>query len=342
MPRRRRLGLILGLSFGGFAVLVIAALGIGYALLSAQYAPSASVDRFLNLVIKGQSAEAVATLDPAPSDDAALVDDDVYSAAKHRITSYKIESTKVTGHEAVVEVKLKTDAGSWEQRFNLVTAHRFLVFDAWTVDGNSLPKVDLEDGRPDGVTVTANGVQIQKNGAHTSTFFALPGDYRFAIVSDSSLVEADAHDVQVASFDQNKKVALQVQLTDDGITSARTAVDDFLNGCVSQAVLAPTGDCGYEVTSDPNYPNETLTGITWSIKQRPVVSFDPWQDGGWTVKTDTAGALEMDANFRDGREYGTAIAIFNSYDIQGFVELKDGSLVFTSTYEGDAGNEPNA
>ena len=339
--RRRRLGLILGLSFGGFAVLIVAALGITYALLSAHYAPSASVERFLDLVVKGQSKEAVATLDPAPLDDPALVDDDVYAAAKHRVTSYQIESTKLNGHEAVVEVKLKTDAGSWTQRLDLVAENQFLVFDIWTVDGNSLPKVELDDGRPAGVAVTANGVQIQTDGVDSSTFFALPGDYRFAILSDSSLVEADAHDAQIGSFDQNKKVTLQLQLTDDGVTSARAAVDNFLEGCIAQPVLVPAGDCGYEVTDDPNYPNETLSDITWSIKQRPVVSFEPWQDGAWTAKTDTAGALEMDATFHSGREYGSAIAIFNSYDIQGFVELKDGSLVFTSTYEGDAANQPN-
>jgi hypothetical protein len=339
---RRKLGRILGLSIGGFVVLVIAALGITYAILSANYAPSAAVDHFLSLVVKGQSSEAVATLNPAPLDDDALVDDDLYAEAKHRISSYKIESTKVTKNEAVVEVKLKTDAGSWTQRFNLVTSQRVLLFDVWTVDGNSLSKIRLDDDRPSEVTVTANGVQIQRAGELTTTFFALPGDYRFAIVSDSSLVKADSHAVQVTSFGQKKTVALQVQLTADGVSSARTAVDAFLDACVSQTVLSPTGNCGYEVTDNPNYPNETLSNIQWSIKQRPVVSFDSWQDDGWTVKTDTAGALEMEADFRDGREYGTAVALFGSYDIQGYIQLKDGALVFVSTYEGDAGNEPNA
>jgi hypothetical protein len=321
---------------------VIGGLGIGYAVLSANYAPSASVDRFLSLVVKGQSTEAVATLDPAPLDDAALVDDDLYTATKHRITSYKIESTKITKSSAVVEVKLKTDTGSWTQRFNLVTAHRFLLFDVWTVNGDSLSTVSLDDDRPDGVTVSANGVQIQKNGDHSTIFFALPGDYRFSIVGDGSLVKADGHDAQITSFDQKKTVALQVQLTDDGISKARTAVDDFLNACVSQTVLAPVGDCGYEVTSDPNFPNVIVSNISWSIKQRPVVSFDPWEDDGWTVKTDTAGALEMDADIREGRAYGSEVAFFGAYDIQGYIQLKDGALVFVSTYEGDAGNEPNA
>jgi hypothetical protein len=338
---RRRLRLILGLSIGGFAVLVIAALGITYAVLSADYAASASVDRFLTLVVKGQSSEAVKTMDPAPVDDDALVDDDVYASAKHRITSYKIESTKITGHKAVVEVKLKTDSGAWEQSFDLVTSHKFLLFDAWTIDGGSLPTIDLTDDRPDGVSVTANGVQIQKNGLADSTFFALPGDYRFAIVSDSSLVKADSHDAQITTFDHNKKVELQVQLTDDGVTSARAAVDTFLNGCISQEVLVPDGDCGYEVTNDPNFPNETLSNILWSIKQRPVVSFDAWEEGGWTVKTETAGVLEMDADFKDARYYGTAIALFNSYDIQGYVEFSNDTLVFKSTYEGDSANQPN-
>jgi hypothetical protein len=266
----------------------------------------------------------------------------VYSSAKHRITSYKIESTKITGDKAVVEVKLKTDSGSWVQRFDLVTSHKFLIFDVWTIDGDSLPTVDLTDDRPDGVIVTVNGVQIQKNGVSDSTFFALPGDYRFAIVGDSSLIKADSHDAQITTFDHDKKVALSVQLTDDGVTSARAAVDDFLNGCIAQEVLTPDGDCGYGATDDPNFPNETLSNIFWSIKQRPVVSFDSWQDGGWTVKTDTAGTLEMQADFRDGRYYGQGIAIIDSYNIQGFVELKDDALVFTSGYEGDSANQPNA
>ena len=311
-------------------------------MLSAQYAPNATVTRFLDLVVQGRATDAVAQLAPVPQDDAGLVDDDVYANAKHRIASYQILSTKVAGHKAVVQVKLKTDAGSWTQRFDLVTDHKFLLFDVWTVDGNSLPTIHLADDRPSGVNVTANGVRIQTNGVQDTTFFALPGDYRFAIVSDSSLVKADSHDTQITTFDENKKVSLQLQLTDDGITSARKAVDDFLDGCITQEVLVPKGDCGYEVYNDPNFPNETLSNILWSIKQRPVVSFDAWQEGGWTAKTDTAGVLEMDADFRDGRYYGTAIALFNSYDIQGFVELKGGELVFTSTYEGDSANQPNA
>ena len=325
---------------GGVAVLILAAVGIGYLVLAANYAPSASVGRFLDLVVKGRSTQAVAMLDPSPDGNPGLVDDEVYAAAKHRITKYQIESTKIRGDQAIVEVKLTTDAGSWKQRFDVVTARKFLLFDVWTVDGQSLPAIQLDDGRPDDVKVTANGVLIQTGGQQSTLYFALPGDYRFAIVSDSSLLKADSHDAQISTFDVTKKIALQLQLTDDGVASARAAVDSFLGACIAQPVLEPSGNCGYSVIDQPG---ATLSNIIWSIKQQPVVSFEPWQDGGWTVKTDTAGSLEMDADFRTSREYGQAIATFDSYDIQGYVALDgSGALVFTSSYEGDAANQPNA
>ncbi|MFC5501043.1 hypothetical protein ACFPJ4_02185 [Lysinimonas soli] len=325
---------------GGVGVLILAAFGIGYLALASNYAPSASVSRFLDLVVKGQSKAAVATLQPAPDGNRSLVADDVYAAAKHRIMTYRILSTVIRGSQAIVQVELTTDAGSWKQPFELVTGRKVLLFDVWTVDGTSFPTVELDDGRPAGVTVTANGVPLSSNGEDSAVFLALPGDYRFAIESDTTLVTADSHDALVSRFDTSKKVALQVQLTADGVASARTAVDDFLQACIAQPVLAPTGNCGYSVMDTPG---ATLSNINWSIKQRPIVSFDPWKDGGWTVKTDTAGSLEMDADFRTSREYGQAVAVFDSYDIQGYVALDGkGGFVFTSTYEGDAANQPNA
>jgi hypothetical protein len=340
-PRRSTRRRILLLVLVGVGVLAIAGLGTAYGLLSAHYAPSTSVTAFLDQVVKGRSAEAVKLMSPAPQGNAGLVSDDVYGSAKHRVTSYKIESTKTHGSHAEVTVRLHTDSGSWMQRFELVAGGHQLLWDVWTVDGGNLPKITLDDSRPTGVTITANGVAIQKDNSQYNEFYTLPGTYTFAVESDNSLVAADSHSAAIHSMSggRNVKVQLRFRLSDDGIAAARNAVDQFLDGCLAQAALAPTGECGFYVENDPT---GTISNILWSITRRPVVSFGDWDQDGWTAKTDTAGVFEMDGTYRGSQGHGDVSALFTSYDVQGYVALKDGKIVFHSTYTDGTGGQPGS
>jgi hypothetical protein len=341
-PRTRgRLGLILGLSLGGAGVLIIAALVSVFAVLSAQHAPSASVDRFLTALEKGHSTAALAQLSPAPTANHALVDDAVYEHVTNRVTKHRILSTTTHGSRSVVTARLMTKSGSFTQTFTLVTHKKSLLWDIWTVDGSAFPVIHLADDRPKNLNVTVDGVAIQKDGSQLDEFVALPGTYRFAVDGDTSLVTADAHSVTIGSFEARKSVTLQPRLTNDGIAKAREAVDAFLDACIAQPVLAPVGNCGFEIINDE--PNVSIDGIQWSIKQRPVVEFAAWQDGAWTVKTDTAGSFEMNAEGHLGSAHGEVGGIIDDYDVQGYVSLDDsGRLVFTSDYKGDDANTPNA
>ena len=335
--RRRMLALILG----GVGVLAIAGLGIAYGVLSAHFAPSTSVSAFLDQVVKGRSAEAVKLMSPAPKGNAGLVSDDVYGAAKHRVTSYQIESTKTHGAHAEMTVRLHADSGSWTQHFALVARSHQLLWDVWTVDGDDLPKITLDDSRPTGVAITANGITIQKDNSQYNQYYTLPGTYTFAVESDNSLVAADSHSVAIHSMNgaRNVKVQLRFRLSDDGISAGRNAVDQFLDGCLAQSSLAPTGDCGFYVENDPT---GTISNILWSITRRPVVSFGDWADDGWTVKTDSAGVFEMDGTYRGSEGHGDVSALFTSYDVQGYVDLKDDKIVFHSTYADGTGGQPGA
>lgn len=340
-PRPRRRRRILALTLGGVGLLVIAGLAVAYGLLSARYAPTASVSSFLDQVVKGRSTEAVELMSPKPEGNPGLTSDDVYQAAKHRVTSYRVESTTVSGGHAHVKALLHTDAGSWSQTFTLVTHHRVLLWDIWTVDGSDLQHITLDDTRPAGVTITANDVPIQKDNSDYNSYYALPGSYTFAIESDNSLVAADSHAASIHSMSggRNVKVQLRFRLTDDGIAAGRTAVDQFLDGCLAQASLAPTGNCGFYVENDPT---GTISSIQWSITKRPVVSFGDWEDNGWTVKTDTAGVFEMDGIYRGSKGYGDVAALFTSYDVQGYLDLNDGKIVFHSTYSDGADGSSGA
>lgn len=340
--RRRRLGLILGIALGG-AVLLIAVTAVVVALLSAQRAPSASVDRFLNAIEKGHSSAAVAQLSPSPIGSRALVADDFYDHQANRITKHQILSTTTHGSHSVVRVRITTEKGSFTQAFNLVTHRKSFIWDIWTVDGTSFPVIDLADPRPDGVGVTVNGTTIQNNGDEFDTFVVLPGAYRFAPDADNSLVTTDTHTVTIGSFEGHPSVTLQPRLTSDGITQARAAVDAFLDACLAQPVLAPTGNCGFEIINDE--PGVTIDSITWSMKQRPVVEFGAWDNGAWEVKTDTAGSFEMNGEGHLGSAHGEVDALIDDYDVHGYVALDEhGHFVFGSDYKGDDDNsgQPNA
>lgn len=338
---RRRLGLILGLALGGAGVLVIAAVAIVAAVLTAQHAPSASVDRFLTAVEKGHATAAIAQLAPAPTANKSLVDDAVYERVTNRIVRHQIISAVTHGSRSIVTARLTTASGSFTQSFHLVTHRKSLIWDTWTVDGTAFPVIHLSDARPQGLDATVDGIGIQKDGSQLDEFVALPGTYAFAVDGDTSLVTADARSVTITSFAGRKSVTLQPHLTSDGVTAAHAAVDAFLDGCVAQTVLAPVGDCGFEIINDE--PNVSIDGISWSMKQRPVVEFGTWQDGAWQVTTDTAGSFEMNAEGHLGSAHGAIYGIIDDYDVQGYVSFDDsGHLVFTSEYKGDDANTPNA
>jgi len=343
-PRRRsRLRLILGLSLGGAGLLLIAAATVVVALLTTQHAPSASVDRFLDTVEAGHSSAAVAQLSPSPIGSRALVQDDFYDHQTNRITKHQILSTTTHGSHSVVRARIVTKKGSFTQAFTLVTHRRSFIWDVWTIDGTSFAVIDLADPRPDGVRVTVNGTAIQKNSEEFDAFVVLPGAYRFAPDVDDSPVTMDTQTVTIGSFESHPSVTLQPRLTSDGITQARAAVDAFLDACLAQHVLAPTGNCGFEILNDE--PNLTIDSITWSIKQRPVVEFGAWDNGVWEVKTDTAGSFEMNGEGHLGSAHGEVDGLIDDYDVYGYVALDhDGHFVFGSGYKGDDGNsdQPNA
>jgi hypothetical protein len=340
--KRRRLGFILGLSLGGFGVLLIAAVSIVVGVLSAQHAPSASVDRFLNALEKGHARAAVAQLSPAPIASTTLMKDSVYEHVTNRVTRHQILSTTTHGSRSVVTVRLTTKSGSFRQAFTLVTHRKAFLWDVWTVDGSSFPVIQLVAELPKGLGVTMDDVEIQKEESDFDAYLALPGDYTFALDGDTSLVTTSARSVTVRSFTGNHSVTLQPRLTDDGVAAARAVVDAFLDSCVAQPVLAPTGNCGFAIINDE--PGVTVDNIQWSIKQRPVVEFGAWNDGVWDVKTDTAGSFEMNAEGHLGSAHGEVDGLIDDYDVQGFVAMVDADhLIFHSGYKGDDANTtPNA
>ena len=342
-PRTRgRLGLILGLSLGGFGVLVIAAIGITVGVLSAQHAPGASVDRFLTAVEKGHPSAAIAQLSPAPIANTSLMKNSVYEHVTDRVTRHQILSTTTHGSRSVVTVRLVTKRGSFTQAFRLVTHRKALIWDVWTVDGSSFPVIQLIAELPKGLGVTMDDVEIQKETSDFDAYLALPGDYTFAFDGDTSLVTASARTVTIRSFTDQATVTLQPRLTDDGVAAARAAVDAFIDSCVAQRVLAPTGNCGFEIINDE--PGVTIDHIQWSIKQRPVVEFGAWDDGVWRVKTDTAGSFEMNAEGHLGSAHGEVDGLIDDYDVRGYIAMVDADhLIFNSGYEGDNANRtPNA
>lgn len=321
---------------GGFGLLTIAGLGVAYLLLSATYAPSASVSRFLDLVVAGKATEAEHQLSPRPAGLDTFIKDSTYASLPDRVTRYAILSTSASGGgTAVVTARMTTAAGSWNQRFYLhPRGQKLILWQAWEIDGSEFSAIHVGPAAPPGT-----GLMLDDSSASAVAddggYIALPGTYHLTSTSGSPLVETQNVTIKVTSFQSSYDAGITGMLNDLGQAKARAAVAAYEDACVQQEVLAPTGGCGYYVADDPAY---TVKAVHWTIDKRPDVSFGAYRDEGWDVHTDSTGTFVMDALITDGSRVGISEAVVDDFTVRGYV-APDGAdgLRFISGYSDDAG-----
>lgn len=282
-------------------ILLVGALGAAGAVLYKDlYSPSAFVARYLDLLSRGQAADALTlpgiAVDSMGLTDAGLPTDAsealLRSAALAALTDITVVSAVEAG-DGVTAVTATYRAGPHQGTsvFRVEQAGWAGVAPIWRFETSPLAAIDLtvrgatafsvNGFTVDTRQVAAAGVNADPLSPVTLLVFS-PGLYSIAVdtaISTSPGV-AVLSDTPLASI----PVDLQTQPTEEFVGVVQQKVDAFLTECATQQVLQPTG-CPFGLV----VKNRIVSAPVWSITQPPTVALSP--DGAqWSIRRASAVA----------------------------------------------------
>lgn len=283
-------GILLAGAFGATAVILYREL----------YSPSAFVSRYLDLLSRGQAAEALA-LPGVPVDSAQLqasgLPADANEALLRQAALAPLTDVTVVGEAAgddgVTTVTVHYSAGphAGTSRFRVERAGWVGVAPTWRFATSPLAAIELTVRGARQFTVNGFGVdirQVSPAGADAdpltpvSLLVFSPGLYSIAVdtaVSSSPGV-AVLSDTPLASI----PVDLQTQPTAEFEQAVQEEVAAFLTACATQQVLQPTG-CPFGLVVQ----NRIVAAPQWAIDRQPTISIVP--DGAnWAIEPTQAVA----------------------------------------------------
>jgi hypothetical protein len=149
---------------------------------------------------------------------------------------------------------------------------RFGLYPTWTFAASPLATLAVAVRHADGFTV--NGAEVASDDAFL--VFA-PGSY--VVDHATTYLEADAATVAVTEPGTIVDAKVTAEPTANFVKAVQSEVNDFLDACVTQKVLQPTG-CPFGRTIN----NRVEGDPTWSVGDYPTVSIVAGRDSGsWLV-----------------------------------------------------------
>lgn len=313
--------------------LVVGSGGVaGAGVLASQTSrPATSVQNFLQALVDGRVADAVAASGGEPAGvSLALLSDEIYRSASNRITDFRITSTSVDGDRATVSAALTQGSERLEHDFSLSKAGTdFGVVDRWILDALVMGTVSIVAQLPTGQPLVVNGVDIPAVTLDEQTpavFAALPGSYTVTVpaTNDSFTVNpvtAAVTGLTTESGANPDPVPVVAELTEAGKSRALESVNQFLDACVGQPTLGPDG-CPFAATT---VVGETYSDVIWDVVVEPGFTIGQWINGGWRVETTSPGSIEVTANVTDQTSGAVrqATASFSGVGFVGVVTLAE-------------------
>lgn len=280
-------------ALGVIGVLLIAALAAtGVVLYRDLYSPAAFVTRYLDLLERGQAADALAlpgvavdSADLTRSGLSATADGALLrSAALGSLSKVTVESTSVD--DGVHTIVARYDAGQHrgQTTFRVEQAGWAGVAPTWRFATSPLAAIDLT--LRGATTFSVNGFdldtrQVAPEGADAdpldpvSLLVFSPGLYSIAV--DTAISSSPGVAVLSDTPQAKVPVDLQTQPTAEFVGVVQDRVESFLTECATQQVLQPTG-CPFGLL----VRNRIVSPPVWSISQQPTVTVSP--DGAnWVI-----------------------------------------------------------
>lgn len=334
MEKSTRTALWLGATAAVLATLAGAVMSVA-TIGMAQELPRTLVARYLTALEHGKAEQAMRIAGIHRSAGDILLTDTAYAKATHRITSFTVGHPVTRSGRTTVEAVLTQ--GDQEQRrtFAFERTGGLPGVPLWRMAKVAPDTVSFEVQAPDGMTYSIAGIRPVKQALRTIvTFRALPGSYPMSFTSPNAAYRIWDADVASSPSDRAKTTRFPAQLSSDGDTAARAAVDAWLDACLATTVPDPAG-CPFVVddTTDDGY---TVSGVQWKLDQRPLVAVDSsWAHGGWMVSSDE-GTVEASGTVTSPTDGSTGPASTDPFSFQYFGSVTfgpDGAPVFTPQYE---------
>lgn len=299
---RRRSGLAFDLTaLTLIGVLLAGAIGTtGILMYRHLYSPTAFVLNYLDLLGRGQAADALA-LPGVAIDSATVANAELWSSASDALLRRDALAplTDATGISEVPDddgttlVTVAYTAGSYEGQstFRVRQAGWLGIAPAWRFTDSPLALIELTvrgamQFQVNGFEIDKRQVSPERMDADPLAPVALlvfsPGLYSIEIDTaiSSSPGVAVLSDTPAAGI----PVDLQTQPTEKFISVVQEQVHAFLDACATQQVLQPTG-CPFGFT----VRNRIVDVPTWTMAQQPAITLVP-SGANWTIERTEATA----------------------------------------------------
>lgn len=248
----------------GVAVAILLALGSLALINRLVYGPEGQVRAYFAALREGDGAKALGILGvEAPDAGAAVLDGEGLKAAVDSLHDVDLTTLEITdgGQRATVRASYTLDGQEASTDFSLhkVGSH-WGVFDSWNIDLEELPTVEVESPMVQAATLNNVKVAIADGDEDFGAFF--PGLY--TVTYESALFSASSDRVAVTSTEGEPTLTVALEPSDAAKASVQQQVRTYLDSCVTQNSLYPTG-CPFEY----DFAGRVSGNVTWTIKEYP-------------------------------------------------------------------------
>lgn len=300
----------------------------------AQGEPRALVTHYLTALQHGKAEDAMKLGGIRHSSADILLSDTAYAKATDRITSFRVEGPVTRGATTTVSATILQGGNKRRQTFTVEHSGGIPGLPLWKLAPVSVDTVAFEVHGPEGTTYSVAGIQPKSQPLGTTvTLRALPGTYPVAFASVSKNYRIAGADVASTPAGETTASRFVAQLSPDGETAARHAIDMWLDGCVASSNTAPDA-CPFLVdatTSD----GLSVGSVHWTLDDRPTVTVAAgWSNGGWAVASGT-GTVTASATLTRPTDGATGQGRTDpiSFGYAGVITFgADGAAVFTPQF----------
>ncbi|MDR6971491.1 hypothetical protein [Leifsonia shinshuensis] len=218
------------------AVMSVATIGM------AQDQPRALVARYLTALQHGRAEQAMRIAGIRHSAADILLTDAAYAKAGDRITSFTIARPVTRSGRTTVAATVSLGDRTQHRTFAFERTGGLPGVPLWRMRPVAADTVSFAVHAPDGLTYSIAGIRPKEQTPGAAvTLRALPGSYPVAFSSPSSEYRIWDADVASTPAGRTHTVTFSAQLSSDGDTAARAAVEAWLDACLASTSTAPAG-----------------------------------------------------------------------------------------------------
>ena len=316
-----------GFALAGAVCAVLALVLVLPRLLLGGASPEDPVRDYLDALVAGDVVTVREHLtDSAETSDAALTSE-VLRAARHRITSYTIDTVQIEGGQAMVTASLSSGTGVQQAAFTVRSqAPSSFAPATWELLPVAAPEFVVTV--PEGVQeLLINAVPIPLSGQPSRegmygqqllTLRLLPGSYELELPARSERLIPVVEDVSISmQTDELRRAGavLGYELSTQGREEVTAQVDAVLEECAATTTAAPP-NCPFFAFTDsrPGGPVEGSddSGVaepsaapsaapgTWQVTAPSNYRIERWISASWSITSDTGYAVFTAAPGADG------------------------------------------